>query len=232
MLLPSFAVSLWLPDAEEFSAPSFRIQVLTRLVLVLLAASVGGFLGQKLYSPERDLDLNQAKVTVFGVRWAHYFWIVPFIYLGFLESLISIIHGGIVMLVADVSFAWHPSLWLNATWSLFFTLGPSLIALSAWMTGRSFVRFHKVVQYRQTGRPKGWRKFGQVLLYGVGVPAIAYTVAVFGADVARTMPKPLEGDWKVAVGLTTVLLAIGLGNSIFSALKTASSARGMRNAGL
>jgi hypothetical protein len=63
------------------------------------------------------------------------------------------------------------------------------------------------MQYRQV-EFKGWRKAGRVLLYGVGAPTLSYTVGALGADVAHAMPKPAEGDWKVAVAIMAGMFAI------------------------
>jgi hypothetical protein len=69
-----FAFFASLPFADYFQAdPSLQFKLLLRLVLFILASGIGGVVGQMLYSPEIDLDLEQQKVTVFGVRWAHYF---------------------------------------------------------------------------------------------------------------------------------------------------------------
>ncbi|MDI6891274.1 MAG: hypothetical protein QMC83_10135, partial [Thermodesulfovibrionales bacterium] len=50
-------------------------------------------LGEKIYSPDKDLDLGNDKLTIFGVRWLHYLWILPFIFYPFLASVIIIIYG-------------------------------------------------------------------------------------------------------------------------------------------
>lgn len=211
-----------LPSADEMPGMiSFQLQVLLQLVLLILAGCVGGLIGEKLYVPDRDLDLEQEKLTVFGVRWAHYFWILPFIYLAFLASFILIVYGVITAFLADLSYAWHPSLWFNVTWWIFFPLAPFVIYLSAWITLGGFVRFYKVMQYRQTAT-RGWGKVGRVFLYGVGAPALSYTAAAIGVNIAHAMPKPAEGDWKIAVGLVAFVVAISLLGSALSWLKRAS----------
>jgi hypothetical protein len=199
--------SRW-PLAEDFAGDtSVQFQFLLRLVLFTLAALAGGFVGHKLYAPEIDLDLGQRKVTIFGIRWAHYFWILPLIYLAFLASLVMVVYAGITVLWADLAFAWHPSIWFDFAWNWGFPVGPILVWIAAWMTGASFLRFYQVMQYRQVDF-RGWRKAGRALLYGVGAPALSYTIGALGADVAHAMPKPAEGDWKVAVAIMAVLFAI------------------------
>ena len=134
---------------------------------------------------------------------------MPFIYLAFLASLIIIVYAAATTYLADLSFAWHPSLWFNVAWWLFFPLAPVLVYGAASLTFRGFVRFHEVMQCRQT-TTRGWGKVGRVLLYGVGAPTLSYTVAAIGADIAHAMPKPVQGDWKVAVGLMALFLFISL----------------------
>jgi len=214
-----FAALSRLPMAEDLAGDtSAQFQILWRLILFILAASMGGFLGHKLYATELDLDLDQARVTIFGIRWAHYFWILPFIYLAFLASVLMIVYAGFTVLLADLSFAWHPSLWFDSAWNWGFPVGPFLVWLAVLITGASFVRFYEVMQYRQTDL-RGWRKVGRVFLYGVGAPALSYAMAVLGADVARAMPKPVEGDWKIAVGIVATIMAIGVIGSAISKIR-------------
>jgi hypothetical protein len=218
---PQYSVLLSrLPLADDLAGDSsVQFQILLRLVLFSIAASLGGFIGHRLYAPEIDLDLGQPRVTIFGIRWLHYFWILPFIYLAFLASVLMIVYAGITVLWADLSFAWHPSLWFDFAWNWGFPVGPFLVWIATWITGASFVRFYEVMQHRQA-EFRGWKKVGRVLLYGVGAPALSYTVAVLGADVARAMPKPAEGDWKIAVGIVAVILAIGAIASTISRILT------------
>ena len=128
-----------------------------------------------------------------------------------------IVYAWMTVLWADVSFAWHPSLWFGSSWQ--WIVGPLLVWLAAWMTGASFRRFFGVMQYRQSAI-KGWRKVGRVLLYGVCAPALSYTIAALGgADVAHAIPKPVEGDWKIAVGIAGTIIAIAVLSSAISKLR-------------
>jgi hypothetical protein len=209
-----------LPLADDFAGDtSVQFQIVLRLVLFALVASLGGFIGHKLYAREIDLDLGQDKVTVFGVRWPHYFWILPFIYLAFLAAVLMIVYAGITVLWADLSFAWHPSLWFDSAWNWGFPLGPFLVWIAIWITAVSFIRFYEVMQYRQVVLTR-WKKVGRVFLFGVGAPALSYAVAVLGAYVARAMPKPAEGDWKVAVGIMAAIFAIGATASTISHIRS------------
>jgi hypothetical protein len=208
-----------LPFAADMAGDtSIASQILLRLILIALAGSFGGFIGQKLYAPAIDLDLGQTKVTVFGVRWAHYFWILPVIYVAFLASVLMIIYAGITVIFADISFAWHPSLWFNFAWNWGFPVGLILVWLAAWITGVSFVRFYSLMQYGQTSL-RGWKRVGLVILCGVGAPTLTYTLAALGADVARVMPKPAEGDWKIAVGILVAIMAVRAIASIISHIR-------------
>jgi hypothetical protein len=211
-----------LPFAEDLGGDtSIESQILLRFLLFALAASLGGFIGHKLYAPEIDLDLDQAKVTIFGVRWAHYLWILPFIYLTFLASALMIVYAGISVLLANLSCGWHPSLWFDCAWNWGFPVGPFLVWVAMWITGVSLVRFYGVMQYRQANF-RGWKKAGRVLLYGVGAPVLSYTIAALGADAARAMPKPVEGDWRIAVGIMAAIVAMSAIASTISRIRAKS----------
>jgi len=133
-----------------------------------------------------------------------------------------IVYAGITVLWADLSLVWHPSLWFNFAWIFFFSLGLFLVWLAIVITAASFVRFYELMQYRQIDF-RGWRKAGRVLLYGVGTPALSYTVGALGADVARAMPKPAEGDWKIVVAIMGMILAISAMASTITRLRARRS---------
>lgn len=57
--------------------PYERLYLSVMLILLSAAAVVGGLVGERFYSPGRDRDLESGKVTLFGVRWFHYLWIIP-----------------------------------------------------------------------------------------------------------------------------------------------------------
>ncbi len=205
-------------DADPSRTTSPPLYSLLRLVLWIAAASSGGFVGEKYYSPDWDLDLNQDKATVFGVYWPHYFWAIPIVNMAFLGSLIIVTYGIVVDFLVDFYYAWHPSLWLKLDWWAYFASVPLLLYLAAWLTVGGFIRFYEVMQHRRS-RPKGWGKFGRAVLYGVGAPALSYTLAAFGVRVTHLMPKPATGDWKIALAFVVILLAIGLGISAYSWVK-------------
>lgn len=186
----------------------FLFGIFLRLALIILAGWVGGFIGKRIYSPDKDLDAGHDKATIFGVRWPHYLWITPLVYEAFFCSAIMIVYAGAIALLAILSFAWHPSLWFSvlAGWILL-PIIPLVFYLAVSLTAVGFVRFHKAMQYTQTSI-RGWKRFWQVLLYGVAVPAATYTIAAIGVDLTHAMPKPVPGDWKIAVGLAALFVAI------------------------
>jgi len=179
------------------------------LTALIIVAAIGGLLGERLYSPDKDLDLGKDRVTAFGVYWAHYFWVLPIVYLSFLASFIIIIYAGILAFLADFYHAWHSSLWFNSMWWAYFFIMPVLVYIAALVAVRGFVRFYEVMQYGQIAS-KGWSKFGRILLYGLGAPALSYAVASIGVELTHRMPKPVPGDWKIALAGAAILLAIGV----------------------
>ena len=106
---------------------SLQLFLLLRFLLLLLASIFGGIIGEKYYSPDVDLDLDKDKVTVFGVRWFHYIWILPFIIYPYLTSLIIFIYSGIIIFIADFYFIFHPSVWFKLTWWFYFAFAPDLL---------------------------------------------------------------------------------------------------------
>jgi len=186
--------------------------------LAILASIFGGYFGQKFYSPENDLDLRQTKLTVFGIRWFHYFWILPFIIYSFLATFIIAVYAGVLVALADLYFVIHPSLWLKISWWGFLFFMPVLGMIAIYILGFAFVRFWELMQYRQT-KSKGWGRFGKILLYGIGAPILASVIAYFVANVAHNMPKPATGDWKIGLCLLGIIPTITLVVYIFSWIK-------------
>ncbi len=194
---------------------SLQLYTFIQFLFIFLASIFGGFLGEKIYSSDKDLDLGNDKLTIFGVRWLHYFWILPFIFYPFLTSVIIIIYAGILTFLADFYFAIHPSLWFNIAWWIYFFIIPMVVFGAAYIMFGGFIRFYETMQYKQSGS-RGWKKFGQVLLYGIGAPMLSYTLAAFGADVTHNMPRPASGDWKIGLILILIIPTIAILISIFS----------------
>ncbi|HUY14054.1 MAG TPA: hypothetical protein VMX16_10570 [Terriglobia bacterium] len=198
--------------------PYQRLYLTVMLILLSAAAIVGGWTGERFYSPKRDRDLESGKITVFGVRWPHYLWIIPLIYRFFFASVILIVYAGISSYLADLSYLLHPSLWLSLSWCLASSAAPFLIWLSGMVTIAGFARFYEVMQYRQT-RWRGWGRAGRVILFGVGAPTLSFAIAAVGVSIVHAMPKPVPGDWKLAVIIAAVVLLIWSASSVHAWLK-------------
>lgn len=196
-------------------AISYQLEISIQLLLSLIGGVFGGWIGERVYSPDNDLDLGNAKRTIFGIRWAHYIWITPFIIYPFLSSAIIVVYAGILCLLADFYTAIHPSLWFNFSWWLYGFVIPMVILGAAWVMVGGFIRFWQIMQYRQTVS-KGWKNFGKVLLFGIGAPMLSNILAFFGASVTHNLPRPTAGDWKIGLILALILPIIGILVSIVS----------------
>ncbi len=112
---------------------SFRLYGLLLLVTVVLASLVGALIGQQI-SGTWNPDLNQSKVTVFGVRWAHYFWILPLVVYPYLASLIIAIYAGVLAFLSSFYFALNPSLWFSFGWAASYSrLSPIAVYCAFWL---------------------------------------------------------------------------------------------------
>lgn len=203
---------------------SLQLYTFIAFLFTVFAGVFGGFLGQRFYSPDKDLDLGSDKLTVFGIRWAHYFWVLPFIIYPYLASIIMIIYAGALSFLVNFYFGIHPSLWLNVAWWIYFFIIPMGVFFAVWITFRGLIRFYEVMRYKQTWS-SGWKKFGLVLLYGIGAPILSYTIAAFGADITHNMPRPTSGDWKIGLILVLIIPTIAILISIFSWIKKRVSHR-------
>jgi hypothetical protein len=183
-----------------------KVEVIAVLCIVVVVAAIGGIAGELVCTPELDLDQQTEFVTIFGIRWWHYFWIFPIVYLAFVESLIVVVYAWVNVIWKDISYAWHPSLWLSFSAWLFLVLSIVLAHVATVVTVGGLARFHQTMRYES--RYHGWGKLGRVLLYGVGAPALSYPLAALASDAARAMPTPAQGDWKVAVGLVALFFLI------------------------
>lgn len=188
------------------------------LILIILASILGGYLGQKYYSPEIDPDSNKEKLTVFGIRWFHYFWVLPFIIYPTLTAVIIGIYTGFLVYLSDFYFLIHPSIWFNFVWWIYFFITPTLGMVAIYITVISFIEFWKIMQYGQI-ESRGWKKFWKILLFGVVVPSISFSIASIVATITHNMPQPSTGDWKIALGFALVIPIIYLFIYIFSWIK-------------
>jgi hypothetical protein len=219
ILLAVYLISAISEGSDELVGHiSLQLYTFISLLLTVLAGIFGGFFGQRFYSPDKDIDLGNDKLTVFGMRWAHYFWVLPFIIYPYLASIIMIIYAVTLCLLADFYFGIHPSLWLNVAWWIYFFAVPIGVFFAVWITFRGLIRFYELMQYRQM-RSRGWKKFGLVLLYGIGAPILSYSIAAFGADIIHNMPRPSSGDWKIVLFLVLIIFIIAVLIWIFSWIK-------------
>jgi uncharacterized protein DUF6804 len=184
-----------------------QIQVLFGLLFLLVAACIGGLLGERFYSPKIDFDRGQDRVTIFGIRWQHYLWILPLVFYPFLASAIMILFAWARVLWADFSYAWHPSLWFSSTSWLLVAIGPALLWGSVYIAAGGLIRFFSAMRYGRNPL-NFWQKFGRAVLYGIGAPALSYTLAALSVDAARALPRPASGDWKIAVVVTAIIASI------------------------
>ena len=203
---------------ELIGSISFQLYAFIQLLLIILASIFGGFIGEKFYSPDKDLDLGNNKLTIFGIRWLHYFWILPFIFYPFLASFIIVIYEAILSFLVDYYFAIHPSLWFKFAWWIYFFIVPMVVSGATLIMFGGFIRFCEIMQYKQA-ESKGWKKFGQVFLYGIGAPVLSYALAAFGANVIHGMPRPTTGDWKIGLILILIIPTIAILVSIFLWIK-------------
>lgn len=197
---------------------SLQLGAFLLFLSVILASILGGLFGEKYYSPDKDLDLGKDKLTIFGIHWPHYFWILPFIFYPFLASFVIIVYAGILTYLVDFYFAIHPSLWFNIAWWGYFFVIPMAVLCAGWVAFAGFIRFYEIMQYKQT-ELKRWKKSGQVLLYGMGTPLLSYAIASFAAFVTHNMPQPATGDWKVGLILILIILTIIIIVSFISWIK-------------
>ena len=75
-------------DALLVGNISYELYTFLLFATIIVASATGGFIAQRASFGTWDPDLKQTKVTIFGVRWAHYFWILPLVVYPYLASLI------------------------------------------------------------------------------------------------------------------------------------------------
>jgi len=188
------------------------------LFLITFSSILGTLFGNRVYSPEIDIDLLNDKVTVFGIRWYNYFWILPFVLYPFLSSFVIVTYAGILALLADFYHIIHPSLWLNIVWWIYFFIVPTIVFIAIYIIINGFIRFFEIMQYSQT-ESHGWKKFKQIIIYGIGAPILSYFIAVICANITHRMPRPISGDWKLGLIFIFIIPVISILASVFSWIK-------------
>lgn len=214
----AFVLSLLMGESAYIGSVSAQLYAFLGFILAIIASVFGGYFGEKCYSPERDLDSGKNRLTIFGIRWFHYFWIFPIVLYSFLATLIIAIHAGILVFLNGFYFTFHPSLWLKFSWLAFMFFVPILGFIPIYLLGFAFVRFWELMQYKQDSS-KGWKRFGKILLYGIGAPGLASLIAYTVAEIAHNMPRPITGDWKIGIGFALLVPSIALIVYIFSWIK-------------
>ena len=195
-----------------------RLWTFLYFILAVIAGIFGGYFGEKLYSPERDFDLGKNKLTVFGIRWFHYFWIFPIVLYSFLATFIIAVYAAILIALADLYFTIHPSLWLSFSWWAFLIFMPIFGGIPIYLLFFSFGRFWDLMQYQQV-KSNGWKRIMKILLHGIGAPCLASIIAYSAAEVAHNMSRPVSGDWKVGIALILFIPVIYLIIHAFSWVK-------------
>ena len=180
-----------------------------QFVLIVLASIFGGIYGQYFYKKERDLDLGNDKLTIFGVCLPHYLWIIPLIFYPFISSAVVILYAWIFTFSADLFFVTHFNLWINVAWWFYFFINPLIIVLAALLMIFAFFKFWMVMQCKQSFYV-GWEKFWQVVFYGIATPILARVAANFTIRATENMYKPIINDWKISLVYILFIPTVGL----------------------
>lgn len=191
------------PLAVFTSVPFFQF------LFIILSSVLGGFLGEKFYLEERDLDLGKEGMTIFGIYWLHYLWILPLIFYPFISAVVAVVFSWTFTFSTELYFVSHPKLWINLAWWFYFFVNPLLVLLSAMTILFSFMRFWDVMQYKQS-LYSGWGKVKQVFLFGVLGPVISKIISNFSANSTYNMDKPIVNDWKVSLAYVLIIPLAGL----------------------
>jgi hypothetical protein len=151
---------------------------------------------------------SQGVEEVAGIRWGHLFWILPFVGYPWLATMVIVPY-----VIAGIFASGLSSLRLDP--SSFF-LGPVLSALlspngiwrvmvvvlliaAVFVTVQSLRRFVAAMQHTRTSG-----RFWRVLVFGVGAPIVAWTIAFLG--VGMTHLRSPVGDWVVVACLVVGFL--------------------------
>jgi hypothetical protein len=195
-------------DADLVGSVSYQLYEFLLFATVVVASVAGALIAQRALDSGWDPDLNQKKVTIFGVRWGHYFWILPLVVYPYLASLIMALYAGVLAFLSSYYVAFHPSLWFSFGWMASFGLNPIAVYFAFWLVFQGMERFLTVMAHGPS-RMRKLAKFWRVILYGLLAPALAFSVAAISASFTHALPKPAAGDWKIG-------LAIGGGFAVLS----------------
>ena len=195
---------------------SLQLYVTLQLLVLIIGSVLGGYLGEIYYSPLRDPDLGNDKLTVFGIRWGHYFWILPFILFPFLASVIMLTYFAVLTFIVEFYFLFHPSIWLKPIWWIYAVFSPIFAGIAGVLCFGGFGKFYETMEYGERDDIKTLKKVGSVILYGFGGPALSFPIAAYGAELFHNLPRPASGDWKIVViifliGLFLAVIIVGFG---------------------
>ena len=197
---------------------SYQLYIFISIMLIILASVLGGYYGQKVYSSDSDLDLMNDKLTLFGIRWFHYFWIMPFIMYPFFSSFLMILYSWAILILSYLYVAIHPSLWWNLFSIIYLAIIPTATYFSAYITFYAFVRFFELMRYKQIIE-KGWKKAGKVIGFGVLIPIISFFISAYVSNSIHSLPSPKLGDWKIGLYILLGLVGISVLFSLYDWVK-------------
>ena len=189
---------------------SYQLYQFLLFATVVIASVAGPLIAQHVSDGTWDPDLKQSRVTIFGVRWGHYFWILPLVVYPCLASLIMAIYAGVLAFLSSFYVALHPSLWFSFGWMASFGLNPMAVYGAFWLVLHGMERFLQVM----APGPRRMSKlatFWRVLLYGVLMPTLAFSVAAISASFTHALPKPTPGDWKIGLAIAGGFAVLSLG---------------------
>ena len=170
---------------ESIGNISFQFYSFVQLLLILFVSILGGVLGERIYSPEKDLNLESDELPILGIRWAHCFWFLPLVFLPFFTAFIVILYAGACTCFADLYFVVHPSLWIRLSCWFCFFISLMMMCEAVRLMG-SFFRFCDAMQYSST-ELTGWEDFKQVILHGIGAPLLSCCLAAFAAMISHNI---------------------------------------------
>jgi len=172
----------------------------------------GGYLGDKIYSEEFDPDLLNNKRTIFGIRWGHYFWILPLIFSPYLASLLLAMYVFIKSFIVEINFSIHPSLWLSFSYWFFFIILWPLIMSPFYLLFWGFFKFWKLMQIKiDKNKSNKFINFLKIFSCGIIIPIITWYLSNISIIVMDNLPKPAIGDLKIFLWIVGVFLIIIVG---------------------
>ncbi len=210
----SFA-AIFIFSSFQYQARSFGIftpQILLLFFLgsIVLLTLLGGYLGEFFYSPNRDLDINNDRFTVFGIRWFHYFWL-GLVIMPTLTSLVVSAYAIVLAILATFYHIVRPSLWLNFIWGDYLMWIPSVAIMSVVVLWYGFLHFWEIMCYKKN-EMKWWARVALAIFYGIGAPILSWLLAFWAIEGTYSLPKPHPNDWIISL----VVIFIGTSIYIFS----------------